>query len=136
MDKKLVDRLLPCAVQALKDVGVAQNGKVPKAFRGQISSFGASVAAGSLLSAAAFFNDQGAAKSERNLLMKAINDMMKNEKLVKSTGKTLFDTIHENLSDSAIKEKVLCCAVALKLAMNLYELTTDEKKNKGEEASS
>ncbi len=139
MDKKLVDRLLPTAVQVLQDVGVAKNGRIPKTFRGQISSFGAAVSAGSLLAAAAFFNEQGGAKSERNLLMEAINTMMKQEKLVKRTGDTLFDTIHANQSDRSVKDKVLSCAVALKLAMNLYDLSPEgdkPKANKGEEASS
>ena len=139
MDKKLVDRLLPTAVQVLQDEGVAENGRIPKTFRGQISSFGAAVSAGSLLAAAAFFNEQGGAKSERQKLMEAINKMMKQEKLVEHTGESLFDTIHANQSDRSVKDKVLSCAVALKLAMNLYELTKEGEKpeaNEGEEASS
>lgn len=138
MNKALVDSLLPEAIFALENKVVKENGKIDKGLRGQIASFGAAVSAGSLLAAAAFFNEQNNAETERHKLMEAINLMLERRKLVPKTGKTLFDTIHANQQDRTVKEKVLCCAVALKLAMNLFELTDGKKtkQSKGEEASS
>lgn len=135
MDKKMVDELLPYAFQVLSDktIGVAENGTIPKTYRGQISSFGVAVSTGSLLAAAAFFNDPGAAKSERHKLMQEINWILKEKHLVEESilGDTLFDTIHKagKARQNEMKEKVLNCAVALKLAMNLYHLDDGSKKN-------
>ena len=128
MNKRQVDALLPSAVQVLKDVGIAtesdkNNWEISKSMRGQISSFGAAVSSGSLLSAAAFFNTQGGAASERHLLMEAINKMLAANKLIPgNVGKTLFDTIAANQKNRKMKEDVLSCAIALKLAMNLFHL--------------
>ena len=141
MNKKLVNELIPLAYQELDSVGIAQNGEISKGFRGQIASFGAAIATGSLLAASAFFNDQGGSKSERHKLMVAINNMlaykdMENGCLVQNQGNTLFDTVKiwmkaHNGSGREIKEKVLSCAIALKLAMNLYSLKPEKKNKKG-----
>lgn len=129
MNKKQVDELLPDAVAVLKEVGVANDkNEIPKAFRGQISAFGASVSTGSLLAAAAFFNDQGGAKCGRDKLMKCINALLKKHGLAAPGGATLFDTIRSTPAEKQrkLKEDVLACAVALKLAMNLYTLKSDD----------
>lgn len=125
MNKKLVDALLPDAVVVLKEIGVAnEKNEIPKTFRGQISSFAAAVSTGSLLAAAAFFNDQANAKSDRSKLVKSINVLLKKHGLTKAAGTTLFDTIRSTPAEKQrkLKEDVLACAVALKLAMNLYTL--------------
>lgn len=133
MNKRLVNELLPDAVAVLKTTGVADGeNQIDKNFRGQISSFGAAVATGSLLAAAAFFNDQGNAKSDRSKLMDAINTLLLKHHLIKESekGKTLFDTIRSvpKGQQPRLKDHVLSCAVALKLAMNLYTLTPDSKQ--------
>ena len=130
MNKKLVDSLLPDAVQVLRDTEIAKNGKIDKAFRGQISAFGATVSTGNLLAAAAFFNNQGGAKVKRDSLTNAINLLLERQKLAE-TGETLFDTIRQAGSRRKIKEQVLAGAVALKLAMNLYDMGNGAK-NSGE----
>lgn len=133
MNKRLVNELLPDAVAVLKTTGVADGeNQIDKNFRGQISSFGAAVATGSLLAAAAFFNEQGNAKSDRSKLMDAINTLLLEHHLIKESekGKTLFDTIRSipKWQQPRLKDHVLSCAVALKLAMNLYTLTPDSKQ--------
>lgn len=149
MNKKLVDKLLPAAVDALKESEIAKLDKdgiykIDKNFRGQISSFGAAVSYGSLLAAAAFFNEQGGAKNDRAKLMKAINTMLKDSKFKDSKifpnyqfsddekEDTLFRTIQLNQGDERkIKNDVLACAVALKLGMNLYALTDGDSGEAG-----
>lgn len=135
MDKKRTDKLLPFAVEALEtnqDSCMVENGKIDKSLRGQISSFGAAISFGSLLAATAFFNEQGQAKSPRHKLMAAINSMLKESEEWTETGKTLFDTVKNAgpAKEKALKEKILCCAVALKLAMNLFELDDSDKSGK------
>lgn len=127
MNKRRVDDLLPAAVDTLKNCKIVnEKNEINKNFRGQISSFGAAVASGSLLAAAAFFNQQGGAKSDRGKLMDAINGLLKS-KLGYQTGETLFNTIRNipQAKQRRLKEDVLACAVALKLAMNLYTLKSD-----------
>lgn len=132
MNKKLVDALLPDAVVVLKNIGVANEAnEIPKTFRGQISSFAVAVSTGSLLAAAAFFNqgkDQGEAKSDRSKLMKAINALLAQHSMINTAGETLFDTIRSTPAEDRrkLKEDVHACAVALKLAMNLYTLRPDD----------
>lgn len=136
MDKKRTDKLLPFAVTALEtNKNIVKNGKIDKSLRGQISSFGAAISFGSLLAATAFFNEQGQAKSPRHELMVAINWMLSESKEWPNTGRTLFDTVRiaGAANEKALKEKILCCAVALKLAMNLFELEDSDKSGKDNE---
>lgn len=124
MNKNRVDKLLPLAAEALKDVGIAVNGEIASAFRSQISSFGSAVKNGSLLSAVAFFRKQGKAKVAREKLLEAINNLMSSE-VPELTGEDLFDKV-KSVQDAAkktiLKEQILDCVIALKLAMNLYDL--------------
>lgn len=120
MNKRKVDELIPQAYMVLKSVKIASSDdKVDKKWRGQISSFGASVATGSLLSAIAFFNAQGGSDLDRKLLIDAIG------KLIESKPENLFKyvcTCINNHNERKVKEEVINAAIALKLAMNLYDL--------------
>jgi CRISPR-associated protein Cmr5 len=134
MDKRMVERYLVDAEQALIDAEIAKNGKINKSFRGKISSFGAAVTTGSLLAAVAFFNEQRGAKTEQHKLMVAINKMLDNNNL--GQGNNLFEKVKNTAQGSPkrrkLKEHILACAVALKLAMNLFEL--EEEKNQQDDA--
>jgi CRISPR-associated protein Cmr5 len=115
MNKRKVDELIPQAYQVLRDVRIAdEQGKVDGKWRGQISSFGASIAQGSLLAAVSFFSAQGGADVDRSKLMEAIKRLLKKEQ-------PLFKYV-EGTDKRKAKEEILNAAVALKLAMNLYEL--------------
>ena len=129
LNKREIDRLIPQAYTALIDFGVAEGKKIDSAFRGQISSFGAAVAMGSLLSAVAFFSAQGSSAFKRQNLMKAIYRLIVGENnaetaTVKDTD--LFDYVRNNTStrqrEKETKTAVYNAAIALKLAMNLFEL--------------
>ena len=121
MNKRVVDELIPEAVVALKDAGVAdQNNNINKTFRGQISTFGAAITNGSLISAVAFFSDNGSSSIERTRLLDAIR------LLIKEAGKypDLFEYVRAQGKnrEKVVKEQILNAAIALKLAMNLYNL--------------
>ena len=114
MNKRKVDALIHKAYHVLQEVEISKSGKINKAWRGQISSFGASIAMGSLLAAVSFFSAQGGADVDRSKLMKAI------EKLIGCRG-SLYDYV-DTTEERKAKEEIINAAVALKLAMNLYDL--------------
>ena len=132
MNKRKVDDLIPQAYEVLKTAGIVEKdengeftGKIDSAWRGQISSFGASTAQGSLLAAVSFFS----AKSEktkvedRSKLMNAIFLLLPEED--KDGNTRLFDYVvnmKKLKKEHEAKQKIINAAVSLKLAMNLYDL--------------
>lgn len=126
MNKTKINELLPRAVEILKTTGIVYDGnKICKTYRGQISTFGAAVYSGSLLAAVAFFSDRGGAEADRVKLMKAIYSLITKKE---PNGKdALYNYVSENKN---CKEEVINAAIALKIAMNVYDL---EDKNKEEE---
>jgi hypothetical protein len=125
VNKKLVDRLLPKAIEALKETEIAKNGQIKKTFRGQIATFGAALSTGSLLSAVAFFSAKGSSTIERQNLMKAIWKLIGQGNATESS---LFNEVQRCIKNNdttkvmELKENILHAAIALKLAMNLFEL--------------
>ncbi len=131
MNKKAIDALIPEAFVILEEVGIAKNKTIPKGFRGQIASFGAAVAMGSLLAAVSFFshnNEDGKEKNnethglssvDRTLLIKAIYKLLPEDE--KLSSHNLFEYIKMN-NNQKTKEKIYNACIALKLAMNLYSL--------------
>lgn len=118
--------------EALIAAEIAENGKIIKTYRGQISSFGAAVSMGNLKSAVAFFSEQASASVPREKLLRAIcyvlqrdqgkNANSMNTKDIKTND--IFDYVcaHESVQ---LKNKFLDASIALKLAMNLFELTKE-----------
>lgn len=118
--------------EALVAVGIAENGKIVKTFRGQISSFGAAISMGNLKSAVAFFSEQAGASVPRENLLRAIcyvllRDGGREANAIRARDiqtNEIFDYIctHESVQ---LKNKFLDASIALKLAMNLFELTKE-----------
>ena len=120
------DSMIIRAIEILKTVGIVKTDKnskeyIEKTFRGQISSFGAAVEMGSLLSAVAFFSDKGGSSTDRPKLMKAIYMLLK-ESDDDCDEKTLLRYVADHSGDRFLKRKVIDAAVAVKLAMNAYDL--------------
>jgi len=124
--------------EALNELGIAENGKIDKTFRSQISSFGAAVSIGNLKSAVAFFSKQAGASVPRENLLRAIwfvlkrsEGVEKEEILCKPDGTEeskhsiqtdkIFDYVCANDSVT-LKKEFLDASVAIKLAMNLFDL--------------
>lgn len=131
MSKKRINDWIAPAVAILKDTGIAKDGKVDSAFRGQISSFGAAVVMGSLKAAVAFFSQQGGAKVERQRLLDAMYRLV--------TGNTdsakpsvVFRYVCDNDTPET-RSKFMDAAVALKLAMNFYDMGREGSKNEKSE---
>lgn len=135
MSKQRINDYLPFAYEALNKCGVAENNEINKTFRGQISTFGAAITMGSLLAAVAFFSEQGGATTERQKLMKSIHYVIfasEGKDVSKCDNNSLFLYVKNIQRDQIdnLKEKILDASIALKLAMNLYTLKKDDKKDK------
>lgn len=135
-----IDKTIVRAVTVLEKIGIAKkddNGKkyIVRTFRGQISAFGAAITMGSLTSAVAFYSAKGSSDTERFLLMNAIYLLIQPEddEITKEVQNSL-DNPHllryvlKYQSDSCLRARIIDAAVALKLAMNVYELPDKEKK--------
>lgn len=127
MNKIIVNQLIPLAYDALEDTKITKDGKMDKAFRSQISSFGAAVTMGSMLSAIAFFSEKGSAEVDRTKLMKAILVVLKKSGKANNTNANelyqyIFEAKRKKISEAKLKEDVINAAIAIKLAMNLYVL--------------
>lgn len=135
MNKKVIDECIPIAYQALQESGIVEEGeggirKINKNFKGQISSFGAAVTMGSLLSAVAFFSDKGSSAVDRSKLMDAILIVLKKQKKAQESQNKLYEYINEKYEghlnheevEAVIREEIINIAIAVKLAMNMYIL--------------
>lgn len=126
MDKVLVNQLLPHAVEAWKE-SVAVDDKIPKVFRSYISNFGAAVATGSLLAAVAYISaDTGnKTKARRENLPVVLLKTLQKAKVVDKTYSRLFDYVVANQESRQTKTDIMSAAIAVKLALNVFELTGD-----------
>lgn len=121
MNKKVINDEIAIAYDAIRAVGIANvKGEVKKTFRGQVTSFGASVLMGSLLPSIAFFSDSEKSSVNRELILEAIFLILQKQGKVRTNEKDLFEYAKNNPKES--KEEILNAATALKLAMNLYHL--------------
>lgn len=131
MSKRRIERFLPTAVQVLRDTGIAKDGRINRPFRNQIYGFGAAVATGSLLAVVGYFGDQGDADVDRSQLVGAIYQVLRKE-APRSLGNSedLFEAVKGagRGGQREIKEMILDAAVALKLAMNFFELTSEREE--------
>lgn len=126
MNKNIINEEISLAYDAIREVGIAnEKGEVQKTFRGQVTSFGASVLMGSLLSSIAFFSDDKKASVDRSLILKAIFYILEKQEKVGSEETNLFKYAQSNQKEK--KEEILNAATALKLAMNLYHLTGEKE---------
>ena len=125
MNKQRVNNWIGPAADALVAVGIVKNGKISSRYRTQISSFGAAVTMGSLKAAAAFFSDQGSSSIPRYLLLNAMYYVITGKEL---PAKEIFSYICEH-DDIYTRELFIDAAIALKLAMSLYELSEEERSD-------
>lgn len=122
MNKKRVNEWLLIAKDALEKSEIVENGKINKTYRGQISSFGAAVVMGSLPAAVAFFSEQGGSTVDRTKLLVAMYYCIFQEK---KSEKEILDFVVKN-DTIEMREKFTDAAIALKLAMNFFELVEKE----------
>ena len=132
MQNNRIDKLLPVAYNTLKNNdSIVKEGKIEKALRGQISSFGAAILTGSLSTAVAFYSSQGHAKTPRQALPNVLFQILKEGKLLleedqvsirNEAVKDLKDLVLVS-KDPELQEKITDASIAIKLAMNFFTLT-------------
>lgn len=133
VNKREVEELIPIAYKSLSmNKEICKEGRVNKAYRGQIASFGSAIAMGSLISAVAFFRQDGEAKVSRSEFLNVIWELMK-EKYKVQESKEIKDlctyVLYNRDKNLETKEQVINCAIAIKLALNLFELVDEEADN-------
>ena len=134
-NKNRTDSYIPDAIKALEACGIAKDGKIDSSYRGQISSFGAAVTIGSFKQAVAFFAQDaksGDSKINRSDLILAIDYVINPKKYPeeKITGKKdKINVIKEKILEmtdpaalKALENRYLDAAVALKVAMGVYDM--------------
>ena len=117
MNRKVVEENLNVAYEAIKKCKISDNGKINSTFRSYISQFGVSVVQGSVLAALSFYNEK------EKKLVDAIMYILSNGKFKKKDEYKNIDLV--NVLESKIiidKEDVINASIALKLALNLYEI--------------
>ena len=126
MSKQRIDKLIPEAYQAIEKCNLSNKGKVNKMLCSQISAFGVAVA---------FFSKKGGAQSDRQLLMKAIHWLISPQENRESVTETsLLDMLVKAHNPNIYRESIIDAAIAIKLAMNLFDLTKNKKDSETEGA--
>ncbi|EKN42335.1 hypothetical protein CFSAN001627_07407 [Clostridium botulinum CFSAN001627] len=101
--------------------------KLPKEFKGYISSFGASLIQSGLLPTVAFFEDENAnSQSDRSKIAEIIFDIL-NIGDSYEKNKLLDYLIKNKENEKEIKEDIKNIAIALKLAMRTFKFDDKEK---------
>lgn len=126
MNKRRVNDWIAPAAEALEKAAIAVDGKVDSKFRGQISSFGAAITMGSLKAAVAFFAKQGGAAVPRERLLSAMYYIISGGTV--ATPENVFAYICDN-DTAQVREQFVDAAIALKLAMNLYDMGKEGTQN-------
>lgn len=135
-NKRKIDDYISKAIEVLEqNQEVQKDGKIKKSFQSQLATFGVAVSSGSLISAVAFFSEQGESSVKRQELMALIYDLvLKQKEQIPSVPdpKKLLYYVQEKYKESKkhndprlywkVRDDILNAAVALKLAMNFYEL--------------
>ena len=121
MNKKKIDEYIPTAYEALLNSELVKDNKMPKTYRGYISSFGASIAMGSIRSAVFYYYKDDTKKE----LMKIIFDVIKKDKDLKN--EDLKDYVCKT-DEKEAKENIYNATIAIKLAMNMFEFISDKEE--------
>ena len=131
MNKRKVEYYLSKSIEALNDdnckiVKKIKNDdgtiktNIDKTFRGYISSFGAAVTMGSFKAAVAFFSTQSGAEQPRQELIRLLWFLTKDE--WKDAQEISQKISEDNDELNRLKEEFLNASIAVKLAMNAFNL--------------
>jgi len=121
MSKKRIESYIPDAIKVLEKDFV--DGKIPSAYNGYISSFGASIMQSGLKPTLALFeNKDSNTKEKKEYLSKIILKV-----LDKSTQETSLLKYVINGNEKLLKDKIMDISIALKLSIRTFKLDKGEK---------
>ena len=122
MSKKRVERYIPKAIEVLEKT--FKDGKIPSAYNGYISSFGASVIGSGLLPTLALFENTNASTKENKeylsyLIVQILTDRDDDISLLKY----VIDSREER---HQLKKQILDISIAIKLSIRTFKLVRGE----------
>jgi CRISPR-associated protein Cmr5 len=119
-----IEKMLPAAIDSVTGF-LASNGTVDKAFKGYISSFGASIITAGLLPTLMFFSGEGSQIADRPAVIRAIEFILKQTGYLAENKRLLEEVIkyvknNEGSKMTRIEELIGDAAVSLKLAVRTF----------------
>jgi len=120
---KRVERYIPKAIEVLEVE--FSDGKIPKAYNGYISTFGASILQAGLKPTLALFeNNQAQTISDRIILTKIILKILDSNTQETSL---LRYVINSNQDEDILQSKIVDIAIAIKLSIRTFKLIDKEE---------
>lgn len=131
-----INNLIPKAMVAIEESGIANNGVVEKEFKGYISSMGASIIQAGLLATLAFYQNDSGKKADSSNLLKAILILIKtNDTTETNLIKYVINKSKDNVTGNYVsandldpdkiyilEEEVSDALIALKLALRTFKI--------------
>ena len=133
ISKKMLDELIPLAIDVINKLNFKVNGTVSKTYHGYFSSFGADMINASPLAAAIFAEDSSkketesntGTKEDRTLVATAILALLKKKFYPNTVENTLSSFIitksTNGILPSVCVEYILASAIALKIALRTFK---------------
>jgi len=123
MSKKAIEKYIPKAIEVLDREFT--DGKIPSAYNGYISSFGASIMQSGLKPTLALFENTNASTKENkeylsHLIVKILTDSNDDISLLRYVVDSTEDKNY-------LKEKILNISIAIKLSIRTFKLDKGEK---------
>ncbi len=123
MSKKAIEKYIPKAIEVLSREFT--DGKIPSAYNGYISSFGASVMQSGLLPALALLeNSDTKTKENKDKLSYLIINILTNSDDDISLLRYVVDSTEDK---NYLKDKILNISIAIKLSIRTFKLDRGEK---------
>jgi len=147
MNKHIVDKMLTSAHEYLLSSNKFINSPSKGTYRGYAAAFGAAVIMSGYGAAASFYvkksgegqkGDSSGPQEDRTVITMGILEIIRKVNSDTDNYSSLYDYIEKkrdgNIIPVSVKEDIESAAIALKLAMNLFNLDNDKKKdeNKGD----
>lgn len=120
MSKKNIEKYIPKAIEVLTDT--FPDGKIPSAYNGYISSFGASIIQSGLLPTLALFENTNAKTKESKesltyLILQVLTD--------RKDDISLLHYVLDN-NEAILKPKIMDISIAIKLSIRTFKLEKGE----------
>jgi len=123
MSKKRIEKYIPRALQVLD--ATFEDGEVPSAYNGYISSFGASIMQSGLKPTLALFENKNADTKENKeyltkIILKILDDTTEESSLLRYI-------LQSKKEEQFVKEQILDISIAIKLSIRTFKLVDGKK---------
>lgn len=119
MNKSHVEKLIPKAINAIRNSSICKDNKVEKTYQSKISTFGAAISQGSLYAAYMFFSKKDSkSKADLTSLLSLVEVLAKEEQLIQAN-ESLANYIEQDKVEA--KNNIIDICIAIKLALNAFD---------------